>query len=130
MGLFCDSITKERILGVIPYLNDKTWTDIIQSYQPGCCTTVGTLEITFRNKAGRTLVVSCTDDACQYVFSPYMTPFQVQCDGRAFPSAFLPFMRFVGEIKLPTMKDYNFSNFSLLMKASRYVLWHREQFGI
>ena len=127
---YCDSITREHILKVLPQLGDSIWTDIIQSYQSGKCTTVGTLEITFQNAAGKTLVVSCTDDACSYGHFPYMTPFLIQCDGYSFPGTNIPFMRFIGEIRVPSMFGYNFSNFSLLMKAFRYVLWHREEFGV
>jgi hypothetical protein len=39
-------------------------------------------------------------------------------------------MRFVGEITPTSMQNRSFSKFSLLMKAYRYVLWHREAFGI
>ncbi|MBO4489475.1 MAG: hypothetical protein J5741_07485 [Bacteroidales bacterium] len=130
VSVSCDSATRERILVILPQLDDSIWTKIIKSYQEGGCTAFSTFKITFQNKAGKSLVVSCTDDACNYGFFPYMTPFQIQCDNLLFPATSLPFMRFVGEIKGPSMKDANFSNFSLLMKAYRYVLWHREAFGI
>lgn len=130
LSAYCDSITRERILEVLPQLGDSIWTDIIQSYQSGGCSTVGTLEITFQNAADKTLVVSCTDDACSYGHFPYMTPFQIQCGGYSFPGTSIPFMRFIGEIKAPSMFWHHFSNFSLLMKAFRHVLWHREEFGV
>ena len=127
---WCDSATKERVLEVLPQLGDSNWTEIIQSYQEGSCTSSTTFEITFQNKAGKTLVVSCTDHSCRYGYYPYKTPFQIQCDGHSFPATSLPFMRFVGEITPTSMQDCSFSKFSLLMKAYRYVLWHREAFGI
>jgi hypothetical protein len=129
---WCDSATKERVLEVLPQLGDSIWTEIIQNYQNGGCTSFSTFEITFQNKAGKTLVVSCTDNSCYegYGYFPYKTPFQIQCDGRSFPATSLPFMRFVGEITPISMQDRSFSKFSLLMKAYRYVLWHREAFGI
>ena len=127
---WCDSATKERVLEVLPQLGDSIWTEIIQSYPDGGCTSFSTFEITFQNKDGKTLVVSCTDNSCRYGCYPYKTPFQIQCDGRSFPATSLPFMRFVGEITPISMQDRSFSKFSLLMKAYRYVLWHREAFGI
>jgi hypothetical protein len=129
---WCDSATKERVLGVLPQLDDSIWTEIIQSYTEGGCTSFSTFEITFQNKAGKTLVVSCTDASCYegYGYYPYKTPFLIQCNGCTFPATSLPFMRFVGEITPTSMQDRSFSNFSLLMKAYRYVLWHREMFGI
>ena len=129
---WCDSATKERVLEVLPQLGDSIWTEIIQNYQNGGCTSFSTFEITFQNKVGKTLVVSCTDDSCYegYGYFPYKTPFQIQCDGRSFPATSLPFMRFVGEITPISMQDRSFSKFTLLMKAYRYVLWHREAFGI
>lgn len=127
---WCDSATKERVLEVLPQLSDSIWTEIIQSYQDGSCTSYSTFEITFQNKAGKTLVVSRTDNSCFYGYYPYKTPFQIQCDSRSFPATSLPFMRFVGEITPISMQDRSFSKFTLLMKAYRYVLWHREVFGI
>ena len=129
---WCDSATKERVLGVLPQLGDSIWTEIIQSYQDGGCTSFSTFEITFQNKAGKTLVVSCTDASCYegYGYYPYKTPFQIQCDGRSFPATSLPFMHFVGEITPTSMQDRSFSKFSLLMKAYRYIICHREAFGI
>lgn len=127
---WCDSATKERVLEVLPHLGDSIWTEIIQSYQDGSCTSSSTFEITFQNKAGMTLVVSHKDNSCNYGYYPYKTPFQIQCDGRSFPATSLPFMRFVSEIIPTSMQDRSFSKFSLLMKAYRYVLWHREAFGI
>ena len=127
---WCDSATKERVLEVLPQLGDSIWTEIIQSYQDGSCTSYSTFEITFQNKAGKTLVVSRTDNSCFYGYYPYKTPFQIQCDDRSFPATSLPFMRFVGEITPISMQDRSFSKFTLLMKAYRYVLWHREAFGI
>ena len=127
---WCDSATKERVLEVLPQLGDSIWTEIIQSYQDGSCTSYSTFEITFQNKAGKTLVVSRTDNSCFYGYYPYKTPFQIQCDSRSFPATSLPFMRFVGEITPISMQDRSFSKFTLLMKAYRYVLWHREVFGI
>ena len=129
-SIWCDSATKERALMVLPLLDDSVWTDIIQSYNSGRCTSSSTFEITFRNQASQSLVVSCIDDACTYGYFPYMTPFQIQCGGYPFPGTNLSFMHFIGEIKSPTMLDYEFSNFSLLMKAYRYVILHREAFGI
>jgi len=76
------------------------------------------------------LVVSHTDNSCRNGYYPYKTPFQVQCDGRSFPATSLPFMRFIGEITPTSMQDDSFSKFSLLMKAYRYIIWHREAFGI
>lgn len=127
---WCDSATKERVLEVLPQLSDSIWTEIIQSYQDGSCTSASTFEVTFQNKAGMTLVVSHTDNSCNYGYYPYKTPFQIQCDDRSFPATNLPFMRFVGEITPTSMQNRSFSKFSLLMKAYRYVLWHREAFGI
>ena len=127
---WCDSATKERVLEVLPQLSDSIWTEIIQSYQDGSCTSASTFEVTFQNKAGKTLVVSHTDNSCNYGYYPYKTPFQIQCDDRSFPATNLPFMRFVGEITPTSMQNRSFSKFSLLMKAYRYVLWHREAFGI
>lgn len=127
---WCDSATKERVLEVLPHLGDSIWTEIIQSYQDGSCTSSSTFEITFQNKAGMTLVVSHKDNSCNYGYYPYKTPFQIQCDDRSFPATNLPFMRFVGEITPTSMQNRSFSKFSLLMKAYRYVLWHREAFGI
>jgi hypothetical protein len=127
---WCDSATKERVLEVLPQLSDSIWTEIIQSYQDGSCTSASTFEVTFQNKAGKTLVVSHTDNSCNYGYYPYKTPFQIQCDDRSFPATNLPFMRFIGEITPTSMQDRSFSKFSLLMKAYRYVLWHREAFGI
>ena len=126
----CDSATMERVLEVLPHLGDSIWTEIIQSYQNGGCTSASTFEITFQNKAGKTLVVSHTDNSCHFGHYPYKTPFRIQCDGRSFPATSLPFMRFVGEITPTSMQDRSFSKFTLLMKAYRYVLWHREAFGI
>lgn len=37
---------------------------------------------------------------------------------------------YVGEITPTSMQDHSFSKFNLLMKAYRYVLCHREAFGI
>ncbi|MBR4637876.1 MAG: hypothetical protein IKO81_04430, partial [Bacteroidales bacterium] len=76
------------------------------------------------------LVVSHTDNSCRNGYYPYKTPFQVQCDGRSFPATSLPFMRFIGEITPTSMQDDSFSKFSLLMKAYRYIICHREAFGI
>jgi hypothetical protein len=129
-SILCDSATKERVLEVLPQLSDSIWTEIIQSYQDGRCTSFSTFEITLQNKAGKTLVISRTDNSCNYGYYPYKTPFQIQCDGRSFPATSLPFMRFVGEITPISMQDRSFSKFTLLMKAYRYVLWHREAFGI
>lgn len=127
---WCDSATKERVLEILPHLDDSIWTEIIQSYQDGTCTSSSTFEITFRNKAGKTLVVSHADNSCRNGYYPYKTPFQVQCDRRSFPATSLPFMRFIGEITPTSMQDDSFSKFSLLMKAYRYVICHREAFGI
>ncbi|MBR6063132.1 MAG: hypothetical protein IKP54_03080 [Bacteroidales bacterium] len=125
-----DSITVERILGVLPQLGDSVWTDIVKTYWDGGCTSYSTLEITFQNQKGKTLVISNTDNACGYGYFPYKTPFQVQCGGYTFPGTSLPFMQFVREIMPPAMVMLNFSHFSLLLKACRYVLWNREKFGI
>ena len=130
LTIWCDSATNERVLEVLPQLGDSIWTEIIQSYPDGGCTSFSTFEITFQNKDGKTLVVSCTDNSCNYDYYPYKTPFQIQCDGRTFPATSLSFMRFVGEITPTSMQDRSFSKFTLLMKAYRYVLWHREEFGI
>ena len=125
-----DSVTVEHVLGILPQLNDSAWTDIIQSYWNGGCTSSSTLEISFQNKAGKSLVISNLDNACGYGYFPYRTPFQVQCGDKVFPCANVPFMFFVSEIMPPVMVDNNFSHFNLLMKACRYVLRHREMFGI
>ena len=125
-----DSVTVERILGILPQLNDSVWTDIIHSYWSGRCTSSSTLEITFQNKAGKSLVISNRNDACGYGFFPYRTPFQVQCGDKVFPCASVPFMQSVSENMPPSMVDRNFSHFNLLMKACRYVLMHRELYGI
>ena len=129
-SIWCDSATKERVLGVIPQLGDSIWTEIIQSCQEEYCTSATTFEITLQNKAGKTLVVSRTDNSCNYGYYPYKTPFLIQCDGLSFPATSLQFMRFVGEISPTSMQDRSFSNFSLLLKAYRYILWHREAFDI
>ena len=125
-----DSVTVERVLGILPQLNDSVWTDIIHSYWSGRCTSSSTLEITFQNKAGKSLVIRNRNDACGYGFFPYRTPFQVQCGDKVFPCASVPFMQSVSEIMPPSMVDRNFSHFNLLMKACRYVLMHREMYGI
>lgn len=125
-----DSVTVERVLGILPQLNDSVWTDIIHSYWSGRCTSSSTLEITFQNKAGKSLVISNRNDACGYGFFPYRTPFQVQCGDKVFPCASVPFMQSVSENMPPSMVDRNFSHFNLLMKACRYVLMHREMYGI
>ena len=39
-------------------------------------------------------------------------------------------MQSVSEIMPPSMVDRNFSHFNLLMKACRYVLMHREMYGV
>ena len=129
--VLCDSTTKERVLGLLPRLDDNAWNAIIKSGWPGGCTTFGEFEVTMENEAGEALVVSCTADACHDGFFPYMTPFRAQCGKYDFPSTDLSFMRFIGKI-MPSNMMYRreFSNFSLLMKAYRYVIWHRESFGI
>lgn len=63
-----DSVTVERVLGILPQLNDSVWTDIIHSYWSGRCTSSSTLEITFQNKAGKSLVIRNRNDACGYGF--------------------------------------------------------------
>ena len=128
--LFCDSVTNERIFGMLPHLDDSLWNDAIKSHWYGNCTSRSTLIITFRNRAGKSLIIHCTDDACGYGHFPYRTPFQVQCGRYIFPSASIPFMRFIGENLPPSMTWRNFSHFMALMKAYRYILWHRELFGI
>ena len=129
--VLCDSATKERVLDLLPHLDDNAWNAVIKSGWPGTCTSFGNFEITIENEAGDTLVVSCVDDACRDGYFPYLTPFRVQCGKYDFPSTSLSFMRFVGEIMPPNMMyRYEFSNFSLLMKAYRYIIWHREAFGI
>lgn len=125
---FGDSVTVEHVLAILPQLNDSIWTDIIQSYWNGGCTSYSTIEITFQNKTGKSLVISNLDNACGYGYFPYKTPFQVQCGKKAFPCASIPFMQFISEIMPPSMAGHEFSHFSLLMKACRYVLWHREMF--
>ena len=130
INYFGDSVTVERVLGVLSLLNDSVWTDIIQSHFDGRCTQSSTLEITFQNKANKTLVISNLDNACGYGFFPYKTPFQVRCGEKVFPCASIPFMQFVSEMMPPSMVGHNFSHFDLLMKACRYVLEHRERFGI
>ena len=127
----CDSATKERVLGLLPHLDDNTWNAVIKSGWPGTCTSFGNFEVTMENEAGDTLVVSCVDDACHDGYFPYLTPFRVHYGKYDFPSTSLSFMRFVSEIMPANMMyRYEFSNFSLLMKAYRYVIWHREAFGI
>ena len=129
--VLCNSATKERVLGLLPHLDDNTWNAVIKSGWPGTCTSFGNFEVTMENEAGDKLVVSCVDASCRHGYFPYLTPFRVQCGKYDFPSTSLSFMRFVGEIMPPNMMyRYEFSNFSLLMKAYRYVIWHREAFGI
>ncbi len=130
MHFYNDSVTVERILGVLPQLNDSVWTDIIQTYWHGGCTSSSTLEITFQNEAGKSLFISNIDDDCDYGYFPYRTPFQVQCEEKEFPCTNIPFMQFVSEIMPPSMADNKFSHFNLLMKAYCYILYHREMFGI